>query len=395
MFRREFLSLIPLAIAEAAFGQTANNGFNRWIAEFRERALQAGVRADIFDRAFQGIDFNTTVLERDRTQNEFTKAIWDYLDTAVSDARIRNGQRAVRDHATLLRRVETTYGVDKEIVTAIWGLESAYGAVRGNTPVVEAMATLAYDGRRKEFFENELMAALRILQAGHTGPENMRGSWAGAMGHTQFMPSSFETYAVDANGDGRKDIWSDDPTDALASTGHYLREHGWMLGQPWGVEVRLPDGFDYMQAARDITRLPSDWAALGVVALDGRAVPDHGMASVLLPAGAAGPAFLIFDNFEVLEHYNTADAYVIGVGHLADRIAGGDAIQHAWPRQDRVLTYAERQELQRRLTAAGFDTEVVDGLIGPLTINAIRRYQRANGLVPDGYASLRLLQRLR
>jgi hypothetical protein len=215
------------------------------------------------------------------------------------------------------------------------------------------------------------------------------------MGHTQFIPTSFLDYAVDGNADGRHDIWSDDPTDALASTANYLRSFGWALGQPWGIEVRLPDGFDYATARRENEQLPSTWAALGVVDLNGHAIPDHASATILLPGGAEGAAFMIFPNFEVLERYNTSDAYVIGVGHLADRIAGGRGIQATWPREDGALSAPQRRELQERLTAAGFDTIKIDGRIGPLTINAIRNYQLANGLTPDGYASGRLLERLR
>jgi hypothetical protein len=215
------------------------------------------------------------------------------------------------------------------------------------------------------------------------------------MGHTQFMPSSFQAHAVDHTGDGRRDIWGEDPTDALASTAAYLKHFGWTSGQPWGVEVRLPEGFDYRLAGRDVLKSPADWAALGVLDRQGRAVPDHGKASILLPGGAEGAAFMIFDNFEVLERYNTADAYVVGVGHLSDRIRGAGPIESAWPRGDRALSFDERIELQERLTAAGFDTEKIDAKIGPLTINAVRRFQQAQGIVPDGYASLRLLERLR
>lgn len=392
-------SPVPQPTPAAPFGltdaQTANQGFNRWIAGFRGRALSQGIRANVFDAAFQGIRYNTEVIDRDRNQSEFTKTLWDYLDSAVSDSRIRNGRAALRENARLLDRIEDIYGVEKEVVVAVWGLESAYGAVRGDTDVIEAMATLAYDGRRGAFFEQQLIAALQILQAGDTAPRNMTGSWAGAMGHTQFIPTSFLSYAVDGNGDGRRDIWADDPTDALASTANYLRRFGWTTGQPWGVEVQIPRNFDFALASRNTQRLPSDWARLGVVDMQGRPVRDFARASILLPAGAEGAAFMIFPNFAVIERYNTADAYVIGVGHLSDRIGGGDAIQANWPRGDRALTFSERQELQRRLTAAGFSTQGVDGRIGPLTINAIRGYQRASGLVPDGYASLRLLERLR
>lgn len=375
--------------------QTANADFNRWIEGFRTRALRAGISRQTLDAAFNGIRYNTDVIQRDRTQNEFSKTLWDYLTTAVSDARIANGQRAKRNHATLLDQIGRTYGVDQDILLAIWGLESAYGAVRGNTNIIEAMATLAFDGRRGDFFEGQLLAALQIIESGETAPSNMVGSWAGAMGHTQFMPTSYLELAVDGNGDGRRDIWGDNPTDALASAANYLAFNGWTRGQPWGVEVRLPDGFDYATARRDNTKSPSAWAALGVTDINGQPVPDHAPASILLPGGADGAAFMIFPNFAVLETYNTADSYVIGVGHLADRIAGGPPIQSDWPYGDRALTFDERVELQRRLIAAGFDTQKIDGLIGPLTINAIRNYQLANGLTPDGYANVGLLQGLR
>ncbi len=392
-----FAGPIPLEapINISPYTQTQSDGFDAWASTFRTRALRNGVSAATFDAAFAGITYNESVVRLDRNQSEFSKALWEYLDTAVSDARRQNGRRAVDRNASLLTQIEAAYGVDKEIIVAIWGLESTYGAVRGSTNTIEVMATLAFEARRAEFFEGELIAALQILEAGDTAPPNMVGSWAGAMGHTQFIPTSFLEYAVDGNGDGRRDIWSDDPTDALASTANYLRAFGWTHNQPWGVEVQIPQGFDYTSARRDNEIAPSQWAALGVLDMNGRPVPDHGRASILLPAGAQGPAFMIFPNFEVLERYNTADAYVIGVGHLADRIAGGGDFRAAWPRSDGALTANERRELQQRLTDAGFDTEKVDGRIGPLTINAIRNYQLANNLTPDGYASVRLLNRLR
>lgn len=371
------------------------SGFERWVKEFRPRALEQGISAAVYDKAFDGVKFDRKVVERDRNQSEFTKTLWDYLDSAASSARISNGKAALKKHAKLLERIEKEYGVQKEIVVAIWGLESAYGTFRGTTPVIEAMASLAYDTRRAEFFEGQLIDALKILQDGHTTEENLRGSWAGAMGHTQFMPGSFQTLSVDYDGDGKRDIWGDDPTDALASTANYLKSNGWKTGVPWGVEVKLPKTFDYMEAKREITRLPSAWARKGVMGVDGKPVEDFGPASVLLPAGHKGAAFLVFDNFEVIETYNTADAYVIGVGHLADRIAGGVAIKGKWPRDDRALTFKERVELQKLLTAAGFDTQGIDAKIGPLTIEAVRQFQRSRGLVPDGYASLSVLKRLR
>lgn len=391
--------LRPAALAEPAApviqASTDDADFQRWIEGFRNRALRQGIDAATFERAFRGVRYDPDVIRRDRNQSEFTKTIWDYLDSAVSDTRIRNGQAALRQHRQTLDAIEARYGVPAEVVTAVWGLESAYGSFKGNNDVIRSLATLAYDGRRGRFFEEQLVAALRIIQAGDTDPRNMTGSWAGAMGHTQFIPTSYLSYAVDFTGDGRRDIWSDDPTDALASTAAYLARFGWVKGQPWGVEVRLPDGFDYAQASRRITKSSARWARLGVVGMDGRAVPNHGKASILLPAGGQGAAFMIFENFAVIERYNTADAYVIGVGHLSDRLAGGPAIQGDWPRSDRALTLAERKELQQRLTRAGFSTQGVDGRIGPKTIAAVRAYQRSAGLPQDGYASLNLLKRLR
>ena len=388
---RPAVSPAPVPVVPAA----AQSGFEDWIRAFRTRALRQGISADVFDRAFAGIRYDTDVVRRDRNQSEFTKTLWEYLDSAASDARVENGKAALRKHADLLSRIEARYGVDRDVVVAIWGLESAYGTFRGSNPVIRSLATLAYDTRRGAFFEAQLLDALRILQSGDVRLADFTGSWAGAMGHTQFIPSSYQSLAVDFDGDGKRDIWSDNPADALASTANYLARNGWIKGMPWGVEVRLPTGFDYTQANREIQKMPSDWARLGVVALDGAAVPNHGSASLLLPAGARGAAFLIFKNFDVIETYNTADAYVIGVGHLSDRITGGGPIRSNWPRGDRALSFDERKEMQRLLTAKGFDTRKIDGKIGPLTINAVRAFQASIGDIPDGYASLNILDKLR
>lgn len=383
-------------LSEDAVAETGSDtGLRAWIEAFRPRALQAGIREDVFDDAMRTVRYDPEVIRRDRNQSEFTKTIWDYLETATSDLRIANGKAALAGQRDTLTRIEEKFGVEKEIVTAIWGLESAYGTFRGTDHVLSSLATLAYDARRSAFFEGELLGVLNILQDGDTTPEDMTGSWAGAMGHTQFMPSSYLAHAVDFTGDGKRDIWGDDPADALASTAAYLKHFGWTAGQPWGVEVSLPDDFDYMQASRDITMLPSAWAERGVKPQAGGSIPDHAEASILLPGGAKGAIFMIFPNFGVIERYNSADAYVIGVGHLADRIGGKGPIVADWPRGDRALTYDERIELQTRLTALGFDTQKIDAKVGPLTINAVRAFQKARGLVPDGYASLRLLERLR
>lgn len=387
-------TVVPNPEAGADEEQLSDAGFQRWIKAFYPRAMAKGIRQATLDQAFANVSYDAEVVRRDRNQSEFTKTIWDYLDTAVSDARITNGQTAVRDNRAVLDKIEASYGVDKYVVAAIWGLESAYGGFRGSNGTIQSLASLSYDTRRSAFFEEQLMAALAILENGDVPASRMNGSWAGAMGHTQFMPTSYLAHAVDFTGDGKRDIWSEDPADALASAAAYLKHHGWKTGVPWGVEVTLPQGFDYTQAKRDITRLPSVWANMGVKGVGG-AVPDHGSAAILLPAGSQGAAFLVFDNFKVIEAYNSADAYVIGVGHLADRIRGDAAIKADWPRGDRVLTFDERIELQERLTAQGFDTQKIDAKIGPLTVDAVRRFQSSKGLVPDGYASLRLLERLR
>ncbi len=374
---------------------TSNISFQRWIDRFRGRARAAGIRDSVFNAAFQGVRYNADVIRRDRNQSEFTKQIWEYLDSAVSDTRVKNGRSALRQNQRLLQEIETRYGVEAEVVTAVWGLESAYGSFRGDEPIIEALATLAFDGRRGKFFESQLIAALKIVQAGDVPPARMRGSWAGAMGHTQFIPTSYLEYAVDFRRDGRRDIWSDDPTDALASTAAYLKRFGWTKGQPWGLEVVLPRGFDFSQTGERVKKSPSQWAAIGVRDTRGGRVPDHGRASILLPAGADGAAFMIFNNFHVIERYNAADAYVIGVGHLSDRIRGDGPIRANWPRSDRNLRFAEKKEMQRLLTARGFNTQGVDGIIGPNTVQAIRRFQNSQGMTPDGYPSYDVLKRLR
>ncbi|MGB5558739.1 MAG: lytic murein transglycosylase [Paracoccaceae bacterium] len=375
--------------------ETVNLGFRRWIEGFRSKALRNGISAATFDAAFKGVQYNTNVIQKDRNQSEFTKQIWEYLDSAVSDSRVSNGKQALRQNRKILDAVEAKYGVEKEVVAAIWGLESAYGTHRGDMPLIESLATLAFDGRRRGFFEQQLIAALKIIQQGNVSPRNMTGSWAGAMGHTQFIPTSYLAYAVDFTGDGKRDIWSDNPADALASTAAYLARFGWRKGQPWGVEVALPKGFNYNLSGVRVKKSAADWTALGVRDAQGRKIPEYGAASILLPAGAQGAAFMIFQNFHVIERYNKADAYVIAVGHLSDRIKGGPALRAGWPRDDRSLSFSEKQEMQTRLTSAGFNTQGVDGVIGPNTIAAIRSFQARVGMIPDGYASLEILRRLR
>lgn len=388
---------IRIAVPETrpARASNVNIAFGRWIEGFRGRALAQGIRQEVLDRAFRNMRYNADVIGRDRNQTEFVLKIQDYIGRAVSETRVRNGAAALKRHRDTLKAIERRYGVEKEVVAAIWGLESSYGSTRGRTPAIEALATLAFDGRRGQFFEEQLLAALKILQSGDTTPDRLRGSWAGAMGHTQFIPTSYLEYAQDFDGDGRRDIWSDDPADSLASTAAYLSGFGWTKGQPWGIEVTLPSGFDFATAGPERKMQASAWARLGVRGIDGEPIPNRGPASIFLPSGARGGAFMIFDNFRVIKRYNASDAYALAVGHLSDRLKGGGPFQTKWPGSDRPLLRAERVELQERLTRKGFDTGGADGIIGPNTVAALRRYQTSVGMVPDGYASLSILQKLR
>ncbi|WP_370214089.1 lytic murein transglycosylase [Roseovarius sp.] len=375
--------------------RVSHQGFANWINGFRSRARAQGISNRTFDAAFRGVQYDPSVVKKDRNQSEFKKEIWEYLDFAVSTSRVRNGTKVLRQYRNTFDRIEAHFGVEKEVVAAIWGMESAYGERRGREPLIQSIATLAYDGRRGKFFEQQLIAALKIIQSGDVAPNRMTGSWAGAMGHTQFIPTSYLAYAVDFTGDGKRDIWSDDPTDALASTAAYLKRFGWKKGQPWGVEGRLPRGFNAGRASRKLTQSPAAWANEGVVGIDGRAVPNYGNASILLPAGTQGAAFMIFHNFSVIEKYNRADAYVIGVGHLSDRLRGGPPIQASWPRGYSATSEAEKKEIQALLQRKGYKITKVDGNVGPETSAAIRAYQRARGISANGAPSKELLQDLR
>jgi membrane-bound lytic murein transglycosylase B len=372
-----------------------NPAFDAWVAQFRGRALNAGIPPAIADRALSEAGFLPDVIARDRRQTEFTRTLEDYLAIAVSDTRLEGGRAALAREAATLRAIEARFGVEPEVMTAIWGLESRYGSERGEIPVISALATLAFDGRRGAFFESQLVAALRILQRGDTTAANLRGSWAGAMGHTQFIPTTYQEYAVDFTGNGRRDIWAENPADALASAANYLARMGWQRGQPWGVEVRLPEGFNTSLAGRGSTRPVAEWAAMGIRTMRGGSLPDHGAASVILPDSARGPAFLIFRNFSVLMRYNNSEFYVIGIGHLSDRLRGGGPILGDFQPDRFGLRLAERQEIQRLLTRAGFDTQGADGVIGPNSEAAIRAWQQARGQDVTGQPSRAMLEQLR
>lgn len=369
-----------------------NAAFDAWVAGFSARAKSAGLSAAVVDRAMATAGYIPKVVERDRNQTEFKRSIEDYLAIAASDERVSKGRAALARHRPALNAIADRYGVQANVVAAVWGLESFYGERRGQVPVISALSTLAFDGRRGPFFESQLRAALRILQSGDVPLNRMTGSWAGAMGHTQFIPTSYLEYAVDFTGDGRRDIWADDPSDALASTAAYLSRFGWRAGRPWGMEVTL--GGYGGPFGRGSTRSSGALAAAGVRPVTGGTLPDHGAASVLRPAGASGPAFVVWRNFTTILRYNNAESYALGVGHLADRIAGAGPIRTAFPPDANGLTKDDRERLQARLTAAGFDTGGVDGVIGPATEAAIRAYEAAQGLPVTGTPSQALLRRL-
>jgi lytic murein transglycosylase len=370
-----------------------NAGYDAWVEGYKGRAAGRGISKSTMDAAFRGAGYLPEVVERDRNQTEFKRSLEDYLSIAASDERVSLGRQKYGQYQGTLEAIEARYGVEPHVVAAVWGLESFFGTRRGNVPVVSALSTLAYDGRRGEFFEGQLTAALRILQSGDISPGAMTGSWAGAMGHTQFIPTSYLEFAVDYTGDGRRDIWSEDPSDALASTAAYLKRSGWVPGLPWGMEVTLPAGFNPGLLGRGKGKSAAEWEALGVRrAGGGRLAPGSIIAG---GTGGGGPYFLLTQNFAVILRYNNAQNYAIGVGHLSDRIAGGGPVQASFGPDAAGMTKADRQELQRLLTARGFDTGGTDGVIGAKTEAAISAYQASAGLPVTGKPSLELLGRLR
>jgi lytic murein transglycosylase len=363
--------------------------FEAWVADFRRYAAGQGVSERTLTRALDGVRFRSKIIEHDRYQPEFVRPIWQYLDTAVSSTRVNTGREKLKAHRDTAREMERRYGVPAEVVVAIWGIESNYGSHFGDFSTLDSFATLAFEGRRRDFARGELLAALKIIDAGDISAEQMVGSWAGAMGHTQFIPSSFVAYAVDGDDDGRRDIWDSIP-DVMASTANYLKRANWQPGQPWGTEVRLPDSFDYAQTSRLST---AEWRSQGVCAVDG-ALPEFASAALIVPAGARGPAFLVGPNFRAILRYNNATSYALAVAKLSDAIAGRAGISQSWPREEAPLTRDDVTTLQRLLNRAGYDVGGADGIMGPNTRQGLREFQRAQGLTPDGFATQALLKRL-
>ena len=399
--RRGFIKTALLSmtlLAGTGMPAYADAGFQRWIANFEKTATSNGISRQTYRAVFAGVtEPDHDVIRSARFQPEFRDNAWDYMDNRVNEETVADGRRLAQQHKRLLDVIEQRFGVSRYIVLAIWSMESSYGKALEKPGslkhVPQALATLAYlDERRAGFARQQLIGALKIVQAGHVSPKGLTGSWAGAMGHTQFMPTSYLEYAVDFTGDGRRDIWSDDPTDALASTAHYLRQNGWQPGQPWGAEVILPSGFDYNQVSKSVEKSGSQWTAMGVRTASGRPVPSG---AIIAPAGARGPAFVITQNFRAILKYNASDSYALAVSFLGDAIAGRPGIQGAWPRGDRTLSNSEKAEIQRLLMARGFDTGGADGKLGAKSVEAVKGFQRSRGMVPDGYADANLLALLR
>ncbi|WP_267354423.1 MULTISPECIES: lytic murein transglycosylase [unclassified Methylobacterium] len=382
-------SLCLPGVARAKDGAGADSAFRAFVTALRPDAAARGVTPQTFDAAFRGIVApDAAILARTRRQSEFVRPVWDYLVNAASAGRIARGRARAAALGSTLRGIETRYGVPGPVVMAIWGIESDFGASAGDVPTIRALATLAQAGHRGTLFRDELLAALTILQRGDITPARMSGSWAGAMGQVQFLPSTYLAHAVDFDGEGHRDIWTSAP-DSLASIASYLKDLGWNPALSWGYEVRLPEGFDLARYTDDL----SAFAERGVRRTDGSPLPARGRASLFLSGGLGAPVFLITDNFEVIRGYNTSDSYALAVGHLADRLAGGPPLAASWPTAP-GLDGSGLRALQAGLAAAGFYDGPADGRAGPKLREAVRRYQISVGLPADGYATAALLARV-
>lgn len=368
--------------------------YRKFVEEFRGVALGHGIPGPLYDRAFRGLTPDPEVIEKNDRQPEFVLPPSHYVALAVTDTRVREGRAKLSEHAADLERIERRYGVDRRVLAAIWGMETLYGALRGHRNVIRSLSTLAYKGRRAKFGRKQLLAALEILDDGDVALTRMTGSWAGAMGHTQFIPTSYAAYAVDFTGDGRRDIW-DTPQDALASTANYLRRNGWNPGRPWGHHVVLPQRLGAGAAGRKGEKAVREWRRMGLRRADGLAFPHPGdRAYLYLPAGTDGPAFLLRRNFRSIMRYNPARKYALAVGHLADRLQD-DGAPLTWPDGVRPLAESDRKELQRLLAARGYDVGEVDGILGPRTRAAVRDYQKEKRRRVDGFPRPELLDLLR
>ena len=383
----------PLMTATAIRQSAAN--FEACVAGYFPDAAKRGVSRANFDRFTEGLSPDLRIMDLMDSQPEFTKAIWEYLDILVNDNRLAKGREVLAQYKPIFDAAEKAYGVDRTIIASIWGIESNYSTQMGDRSVLRSTATLACVGRRQAYFKDEFLTALEILNRGDLRPEQLRGSWAGAFGPTQFMPTAFKRFAVDGDGDGRRDV-VDNPTDLIFSTANNLKKDGWQPGQSWGLEVVLPQDFDFMLADRAKATTFAQWEQIGLRRADGKPFPRiTDKVYLLAPAGAGGPGFLMMQNFRVIMKYNPAEAYAMAIGHFADRLRGAPAFVQPWPRQERVLSRSERLELQQLLAQRGFYKGTPDGQFGGMTREALRTFQASIGAPADGFASSEMLDRLR
>ena len=386
--------IIPTCLALVFLSQPAEAQFETCVAGIRAQAIEQGIPAATFDRVMRGVAPDPKIIELSEAQPEFVTPIWDYLATLVDDEKIAEGRALLKKHESVLRAAEARHGVDRHTILSVWGVESDYGKIGGRWSLPQSLSTLACTApRRRDYFRGELMAALKIVARGDLAPEKLRGSWAGAFGHTQFMPSTYLRLAVDGDGDGRRDLVDSIP-DALFSTAHFLEKAGWQTGAVWGYEVRIPRNYSGPSGRRE--KKPLDvWAKAGVTRIDGSALSGPGPAGLVLAAGAEGPAFLVFKNYDAAFAYNGATSYALAISLLADRLKGQPGLRTPWPTDDPGLSRAQRRELQVLLLKRGYDIGEADGAIGARTRAAIADLQRRNGLPEDGRPGQRILKLLR
>jgi lytic murein transglycosylase len=392
------LGLFSLACSASAAASARSAGshqptFREFIDALWPHAEERGVSRATFDNAFAGVAFDPKVVASAEAQPEFVRPIWDYVASAISPDRVERGRERARSESLWLARAKEVFGVDDAVLLGVWGLETDFGGFAGSNNVIQALASLAYVHFQGDYFRDELLSALVILEEGDIVPSAMRGSWAGAMGQTQFMPSSYLAYAVAFERHSQRDIWTNE-ADAIGSTANYLAKHGWTHGLPWGFEVRLPPKFVLTGADSSAPAPFSSFAARGVKRADGAPWPESGEGRLMILAGLDGPVFLITSNFDVIKSYNNSTAYALSVGLLGDAVKGGAGLVAQWPTHDRSLTTAQIQRLQAKLKGMGYDVGEIDGKIGDALRSAVRAYQERNGLAPDGYANLALFRRV-
>jgi len=386
---------VPVAQETAQSEMTQVQRFEAWKIRFISEAVSKGYDEAFVRRIIMPTQINEKALDRDTSQPEFTKPIWNYVDNAASADRLNRGRAKLSEERDVFNAVESRYRVDRNILTAIWGLETSYGRIMGTHETISALATFAFEGRRQKFGSQQLYGVLDMLKSGTVRQDQLIGSWAGAMGMTQFIPTTFRDYAVDFDGDGNKDLWNNS-YDAIGSAAHYLSRSGWRWGEPAFTEVILPSGFDY-SLSDGSKRSVSDWANKGITPVGGKNWSSTARAldaKLLVPAGSRGPVFLTFKNFDVIKRYNNSTSYALGIGVLAEALKGKPAIRTDWPRNDEPLSFTDKESMQRRLTQLGYDTGGVDGQIGPNTRKAIRAWQADNGLPADGYVEQSLFRRI-